>query len=317
MDIFQSSPIRMIMAIVSMVVIFSQTVYAYITIDGDNVYVETDSYAVQFDKGVLTYIHNKRTGETYTIPESSIIEAQTGILRTHHDRILARNSVIEVRKTGQDSATLVFSQGNNKLILTIDIEPMTGDLLIAGSGEADTAGVYGLQWGCDNIDITNVDLILPAYGGQVITASPAYDAERYIYPALWEAQLAIVQGEQGGFFIRGTDKTFQFKQFIYEQNSGDLALFFETHNQAPWDALNTVHSVVWRFNTYAGDYRVPAHIYRDWMEEAFEPWRLSDVPSWVEDIGLVIITGRFYHLDVLSQLAEQVDPSKTLLYLIG
>ena len=51
------------------------------------------------------------------------------------------------------------------------------------------------------------------------------------------------------------------------------------------------------------------------MEEAFEPWRLSDVPSWVEDIGLVIIVGKL-DLNLLEELAEEVDPSKTLLYLV-
>ena len=95
---------------------------------------------------------------------------------------------------------------------------------------------------------------------------------------------------------------------------------FQTHNQAPWDALNTVQSVVWRFNTYVGDYRVPAQIHRYWMEDAFQPWRLADMPSWVRDIGLVIMVGSpdlmGRELDMASTLAEEVDPSKTLLYLV-
>ena len=292
---------------------------AEITVDGGNVYVETDAYAVRFDKGVIAHIHNKRTGETYTIPESDSIHGNTVIFRRDQDPIWARFSTVEAIKTGQDSARLVFSQpwenNINKLILNIEVEPTTGDLLIEGSGEADTGGVYGFQWGCDNIDINSVDLILPAHGGQVITSSFAFDAKSYPYPGLWEAQLAILQGRQGGFFVRGTDKTFQFKYFKYEKNSEEIALGFETHNQAPWDTLTTVQSTIWRFNTYAGDYRVPASIYRHWMAEAFEPWRLSDVPSWVEDIGLVIIQGRL-DLDMLAELAEKTDPSKTLLYLV-
>ena len=320
MDISQWSPIRMIMVIVAMAVIFSQTVFAYITINGESVHVETDGYVVKFDKGVITYIHNKRTGETYTIPESDGIEGQTGILRWQQKpiSIWVRHSVVESRKTGQDSAAMVFRQGGNKIILTIEIEPMTGDLLIAGSGEADSTDVYGLQWGCDNIDINKMDLILPAHGGQVITASSPFESKRYTYPELWEAQLAIVQGEQGGFFVRGTDQTFQAKRFNCEKNSEELTLGFQTHNQAPWDTLNTAQSVVWRFNTYAGDYRVPAQIYRDWMEQAFEPWRLSDVPSWVEDIGLVIIVGGSNRFVLSSpSLLEQIDPSKTLLYVVS
>ena len=295
--------------------------FAEIMIDGENVYVETDAYSVQFHRGVMGYIHNKRTGETYTIPESDSIHGNTAIFRRDHSPIAARNSVIEAIKTGQDSARLVFSQpwknNINKLILNIEVEPMTGDLLVGGHGEADTGGVYGFLWDCDNIDINSVDLILPAHGGQVITASSPFESKRYDYPALWEAQLAIVQGDAGGFFVRGTDKTFRSKYFKYEKNSKEITLGFQTYNQAPWDALNTVQSVVWRFNTYVGDYRVPAQIYRYWMEEAFEPWRLSDVPSWVEDIGLVIMLRDYRQpIEVLSQLAEQIDPSKTLLYVV-
>ena len=294
---------------------------AEITIDGENVYVETDAYSVQFHRGVMSYIHNKRTGETYTIPESNSIEGNTVIFRTHHDPIWARWSVMEATETGQDSVRLVFSQpwinNVNKIILTIEVEPTTGDLLIGGHGEADTGGVYGFRWSCDNIDINNLDLILPAHGGQVITASTPLKLELYNYPGQWETQLAILQGDAGGFFVRGTDKTFQFKYFRYEKNSEEITLGFETSNQAPWDVLTTVQSTIWRFNTYAGDYRVPASIYRHWMEEAFEPWRLSDMPRWVEDIGLVVTAGVWEdNLRWLSQLTEQVDPSKTLIYLV-
>ncbi len=292
------------------------TAPAEITIDDENVYVETDAYSVQFHRGVISYIHNKRTGETYTSPNRGDIRGETSILRRHHRRIRASQSTIGVRQNSQDSATMAFRQGENEIILTIEVEAGSGDLLIGGSGVADTGGVYGFQWGCDSIDINSVGLILPAHGGQIITASSALDARSYAYPGLWEAQLAIVQGKRGGFFVRGTDKTFQFKRFNYEKDDTVMAFSFETHNQAPWDSLTRVESVVWRFNTYAGDYRIPASIYRAWMEEAFEPWRLSDVPSWVEDIGLVIMI-RVFDLNQLEELADEIDPSKTLLYLVG
>ena len=290
---------------------------AEITIDGKNVYVETAAYSVQFRHGVIIYIHNKRTGETYTIPESGSIHAGTNVYRIGYDAIRARNSAVEAIKTGQDSVRLVFSQGINKIVLTIEVEPTTGDLLIEGSGEADTGDVYQLQWGCDNIDINSVDLILPAHGGQIITASSPLEMNRYLYPGLWEAQLAILQGKRGGFFVRGMDDTFQSKRFVWKKNSDEILVEFQTYNQAPWDSFTRVESVRWRFNTYAGDYRVPASIYRHWMEAAFEPWRLSDMPRWVEDIGLVVMAGVWGNdLDWLSRLAEQIDPSKTLVYAV-
>ena len=130
----------------------------------------------------------------------------------------------------------------------------------------------------------------------------------------WEAQLAIIQGEQGGFFVRGSDTTFQFKALHYEKNAESFALGFETQNQAPFDALTSAESVIWRLNTYTGDWRVPAKQYRDWMERTFKPWRLDRMPSWVEDIGLVVTCG--LDTKMLDKLAEQADPTKTLLYVV-
>ncbi len=308
--------IAMLIGVLNM--LYFEMASAEITIDGETVHVQTDNYEVQFDRGVITHIHNKHTAETYTLPEdgrSQEIRGQTGILRRHHGPIWTSHGTIETRKTGTDSATLLFRQSGNEITITIEIEAHTGDLLIGGSGASDTGGVYGFHWGCENLDITNLKLILPVDGGQVIDASSPITNEGFNYPGLWEAQLAILQGQQGGFFVRGADETFQFKRLDCQKDSESLALGFQTHNQAPWDSLTRVESVRWRFNTYAGDYRIPASIYRHWMEEAFEPWRLSDVPSWVEDIGLVIMV-RGFDLNQLEEFAEQIDPSKTLLYLV-
>ena len=120
----------------------------------------------------------------------------------------------------------------------------------------------------------------------------------------------------GGFYVRGTDPTFQFKELDYGLNRDfpdSFKLSFRTVNYAPWDALTSAKSITWRFNTYAGNWCVPAQIHRDWMEEAFDPWRLSDVPVWVNDIGLVVSHSGL-NPELLPNLAEVVDPTKTLLY---
>ena len=312
------NPVRIFIGVMSVLVIIvlcEGTGFAEITIDGESIHVETDNYKVRFDRGVITHIHNKRTSEIYTIPESNGIEAQTAMMGKH-TWTWASYSEVESRTTGGHSATLLFRQGGNEITLTVEVEPTTGDLLITGSGESDTFGVYGFQWGCDNIDINNLDLILPAAGGQVVTASTPFEEKWYSYPASWEAQLAIFEGEHGGFFVRVADETFPYQRLIWKKNTEELAVNFRTHSQAPWDALNTVQSVVWRFNTYAGDWRVPARIYRDWMERTFSPWRISDMPAWVGDIGLVVIQAS-YDPKTLDRLTQLVDPTKTLLYLVG
>ena len=287
----------------------------------NNVFVETDAYEVQFVDGAITYLSNKLTEEVYTLPSvggvPSGISGRSGLLRRNGGHVWTDQATLtDARKVAPLKARLVFKHGQNEVRLFITVNERTGDLLIEQRGFSDTEGVYGIQWGCGNLNVRNLDLILPADGGQIIDTISPITSRGFDYPGSWEVQLAIVQGQQGGFYVRGTDKTFQFKKLHYEKDAESFALGFETQNQAPFDALTSAKSVVWRLNTYSGDWRVPARTYRDWMERTFKPWRLDELPAWVGEIGLVVtyIDPRL-DVGILDRLAEQVDPAKTLLYL--
>ena len=301
---------------------FQMAQSAEVKVVDNNVFVETDAYEVQFMDGVITYLSNKLTGEAYTlplgvdyVPTGTGISGRSGLLKRSGGIWTNHATLTAARKIAPLKAEMLFRQGQNEFRLFIEVDARSGDLLLEQEGTSDTAGVYGVQWGCGNLNVRNLDLILPADGGQIINAMSPFTSRSFTYPGSWEVQLAILQGEQGGFFVRGADETFQFKTLHYEKYVDSFALGFETQNQAPFDALTSAKSVVWRLNTYSGDWRVPARQYRDWMERTFEPWRLDEMPTWVGEIGLVVTY--YYGLDVgiLEALAGQVDPAKTLLYL--
>ena len=293
---------------------------AEIKIVDNNVFVETDTYEVQFMDGVITHLHNKLTEETYTLPLGvggvTGFRGRSGLLRRNIGSIWTDQATLtQARKIAPLKAEIVFRQGQNEFRLFVGVDARSRDLLVEQEGTSDTAGVYGIQWGCVNLNSGNLDLILPADGGQIINAMAPFTFRDFQYPfPSWEVQLAILQGEQGGFFVRGADATFQFKVLHYERYiDSSFALGFETQNQAPFDALTSAKSVVWRLNTYSGDWRVPARQYREWMEQTFQPWRLDEMPAWVGDVGLVV-TLPGSDIGVLDKLADQVDPTKTLLY---
>ena len=294
---------------------------AKITVVDNSIFVKTDAYEVQFTDGVITQLSNKLTEEVYTLPlgtggMSTGIGGRSGLLRRNGESFWTDQATLttEVRKIAPLKVEIVYTQGQNEIRLFIAVDEDTGDLLIEQEGISDTTGVYGIQWGCGNLNTRNLDLILPAQGGQIIDAMSPTTSGSFDYPEHWEAQLAIVQAAQGGFFIRGTDETFQFKALHYEKDIESFAINFETQNQAPFDTLTSAKSVIWRLNTYVGNWRVPARQYRDWMEQTFNPRRLTEMPAWVSEIGLVVI----YHgheIALLEGLAAQIDPAKTLLYL--
>ena len=294
---------------------------AELTILDDTVLVKTDTYEVQFENGVITHLYNKLTEEIYTLPLGvggvTGFRGRSGLLRRNIGSIWTDQATLtEARKIAPLKAEILFRQGRNEFRLFISVDARSGDLLIEQEGTSDTKGVYGIQWGCVNLDVRHLNLILPADGGQIINTMAPFTSRDFQYPGSWEVQLAILQGEQGGFFVRGVDKTFQFKTLHYEKDVDSFALGFETQNQAPFDRLISAKSVVWRLNTYTGDWRVPAKQYREWMERTFKPWRLDEMPSWVGGIGLVAtyIDPRL-DVGILDKLAEQIDPTKTLLYL--
>jgi len=294
---------------------------AEIKVIDNSVFVETDAYEIEFTDGVITHLSNKLTEETYTLPlgVSGVtgFRGRSGLLRRDIGSIWTdRSKLTTARKVTPLKAEIVFRQGRNEFLLFIGVDARSGDLLIQQEGTSEAAGVYGIQWGCVNLNAKNLDLILPADGGQIVNARSPFAFRSFNYPGSWEVQLAILQGEQGGFFVRGADETFQFKALHYEKYFESFALGFETQNQAPFDALTSAKSITWRLNTYTGDWRVPARDYREWMERTFKPWRLDGMPAWVQDIGLVAtyIDPRL-EVGILDKLADQVDPAKTLLYL--
>ena len=300
---------------------FQMAQSAEVKVVDNNVFVGTDAYEVEFTDGVITHLYNKLTEEIYTLPLGvggvTGFRGRSGLLKRDGRSIWTDQvTLTTAKKVAPLKAEIVFRQGLNEFRLFIEVDARSGDLLIEQDGTSDTASVYGIQWGCGNLNVRNLDLILPADGGQIINTMSPFTSRSFTYPGSWEVQLAILQGEQGGFFVRGADETFQFKVLHYEKDIESFALGFETQNQAPFEPLTSAQSVTWRLNTYTGDWRVPARQYRDWMEQTFKPWRLDEMPTWVQDIGLVVI---YHGLDVgiLDRLAGQVDPTKTLLYVLG
>ena len=286
------------------------------------VLAETDRYQVRFEHGVLVHFHNKLTQETYTLPPQGPSNGRSGLSIQYEEGRYGRHEFIddawevESKRLTPLSVEVAYHSDHrlDKTVRTrIGIDADTGDLVIQQHGIS--KHIVAVTWGCGYLNSQEVDLILPAHCGEIIDAATEIGVRGYEYPERWEAQLAILQGEDGGFFVRSTDTTFRFKEAYYVRSAEHFGISFQTDNPAPFRDKNEITSVEWRLNVYQGDWQVPARIYRSWMETTFQP---KEPPAWVKDLELVIYAP-YNPLDpsILPRLAEHVNPSTTLLYVIG
>ena len=165
---------------------YSQGTYsAEIKVIDNNVFVETDTYEVQFTAGVITHVSNKLTEETYTLALGfggvpTGIRGRSGLLKRDGGSIWTDQATLtQARKIAPLKAEIVFRQGQSEFRLFIGVDARSGDLLLEQEGTSDTAGVYGIQWGCGNLNVRNLDLILPAEGGQVFDVTTPIISNRF------------------------------------------------------------------------------------------------------------------------------------------
>jgi len=287
----------------------------------DEVLAETHRYRARFERGVLVHFHNKLTNETYTLPPQADSNEQSGISIQYNEGEYGRYilidehwEVVESKRLAPLSVEVAYYSDyrvDKTVRMRISIDAATGDLVIQQHGTSER--VVSIMWGCGYLSSQQLDVIVPGNGGEIIDTTTEFNNKGFEYPKGLEAQLAILQGGDGGFFVRSTDTTFRFKGVAYKRSGEHFGIRFWTDNPAPFGEKKEITSVEWRLNTYRGDWQVPAEIYRNWMENAFQP---KQPPAWVKDIKLVINLTNL-KLDVLHLLPSYVDPSTTLIHLNG
>ena len=164
--------------------------YGNITIEGETVHVDTDNYIVQFNKGVIEYIHNKLTDETYTHPTPHEKNGWTGLLFNNNfwepkNISTKRATLVSAMQLSANAVELLYSQEGTDVLLSIAVDPMTDDLLIDMEGVSDTPGVVGMLWGIGYLDVENLSIIAPVDGGRIIDATSPKNYFYNFYPSSW------------------------------------------------------------------------------------------------------------------------------------
>ncbi len=297
---------------------------ASIEIVDNTVIADTDVYTAHFQDGTFTYLHNKLTGETYTLPleDGRVVgtKYESGVAWLEEDWKIVRETdfeVVDIVRVSSVEVQIVSQDGENRLTNIIRIDLESGDLVVEQAAVSDKSGLAEVWWTLSNLDITDMEIIVPSDGGVSIKESTDFSGS-FPYPnTYWEAQLAIAHSSLGGFFLSSTDTLFKYKKLNYkrarewEKHQHSYYLTLTSQNQAPFENHDSIKSVEWRLNVYRGNWRVPARQYREWMEESFDQ-HITTPPDWVENINFVFQSS--LNPDIPLRMIELgINPEETLL----
>ncbi len=322
---------KLLIAIVTLLFIFVGDGYSNTLVidEQGDIFAETDRYQVRFRNGNVIHVHNKLTKETYTVsgrhdatlsgmrgPRFDALEIDGEDYLEPEWEIGGAES-LEVEKISPLAVKLTARWHQSTLLMWVVIDVLTGDLIIRQEGFSEQTGISTIGWGIGNLDYNQVSPIVPAHGGKIMNEQNTVDSY-WTYPHLWQAPLAVVQGTLGGCFVMSEDETNQFKalgQWPERKKPNFFAIAFDTHNFFPFEDRQHITSATWRFNTYRGDWQVPAERYRQGMIQR-NASRLARRPAWVKDIQLVVMycsLNRNY-IRMLDFLAQQINPKNVLIY---
>ena len=287
----------------------------------NTVIAETDAYIVYFQNGAITQFYNKLTADSYTLPlhDGRIVGLQDfpGVVWAGElgwgDESSITTKNFELKQVAPLTVRMVYRDEQTRLTIFVSIDANTGELVVTQDAVSEKESVAEIWWSLNNLDIRDMALIVPADGGVSFDASAPTWGGNFAYPTpFWEAQLVILQGVGGGFYVRSNDANYRYKSFNAKREESSARLTFTTTNDAPFKDLTSIESVEWRLNAYLGGWRVPARTYRQWMERTFRPKSFSEKTSWVGKINLIFGTSTWTDAPGTVK-GYGVDPTRTLI----
>ncbi len=288
-----------------------------VKVEGQRIVVETSTLTAVLDKGFLTSLKSKASGEEFLQPfDLSQGVALQLVYRSDETVSLNEGSFGQVicRPVSKDRAEVVFHHWNGDGVVSVTTDPETGDLILEPSAYSSRPGVLACRYWLQGLR-SNLELVAPLYQGvRLKLDDPLIRDRRWEWPVHWEAGLAVLQSQQGGFWIHCQDTHYRYKALKTGSNGNPNAIGLDVEAYGPIDNNLGSGGLPWRVNVYQGDWKVPVARYRDWLWRAYnlkseEAWR----KEWIYGVKLALCwcPGNPEILDLLSR---RIQPGKVLLH---
>lgn len=289
---------------------------ATIDVREQRLYIETRTLTAVIDKGGITSLKSKMTGEDFVTGQKPDVASLQLLYRGAETVAIDENRYgsIQCRKLSDSRAEVVFRGWDADGVLAVSVDPASGDLVVEPSAYSSRPGVRACRWTIGGIR-PDLQLVAPLFQGVKLKLDDALiRGSRWTWPQAWEAGLAILEGRDGGFWVHVQDSANRYKALVTgSQTAADL-LAFDAESYGPIDDTLAAGGVAWRINVFQGDWRTPAQQYRDWLWSAYglAVAERSRRP-WMYDVKLAI---SWCPGDpaILDALAGRLDPRRVLLH---
>jgi hypothetical protein len=281
------------------------------------IHAETPTLLAKIEKGWLTSLKSKLSSEEYIGGfDASKIDALQLVYGRGETVDVGEQKFgkVETRKVSDLRAEVIFQNWDGDGVMSVAVDPASGDLLVEPSAFSSRPGVRACRWRLKGLR-RDLKLVAPFFQGVSLNLDDSLiRSSHWAWPQAWEAGLAILQAASGGFSMHTQDDRYRYKALHVGSGDDPFMLGLDTEAYGPLDANLAAGGLTWRINVHQGDWKEPAERYRSWLWAAYslareerrrEPWlqALAMAISWCPGDSAI-----------LDGLAEKVDPRKVLIH---
>jgi len=291
---------------------------ASVRVEDNTIHIDTSTQTAIMEKGVLTSLKSKITGEVFIRDVDVASCPALQLLYRDGQAVSVDESKFGKTETyalSQHRAEVVFHSWDADGVLGVSVDPATGDILVEPAAYSSRSGVLACRWNMPGI---NPDLKLAAPFFQGIKL-PLNDSliknSHWEWPFFWEAGLAILQSKRGGLWIHTQDNRYRYKALQVGTGDDPQRLGFETQAYGPVDNNLSAGGLAWRINCFDGDWKTPAAKYRQWLWQAYDlQAERQRRAAWFEDVRFAVSWCPTDNA-ILDALSQKLSPKTVLLHI--
>jgi hypothetical protein len=295
----------------------SENKQASMRMEEHKIIIDTHTQSAVIEKGFLTSLASKKTSEQF-IKDVEVNQAAALQLIYRGDEIVSVDESkfgnITTRQISPLRAEIVFHSWDGDGVISVWVEPGSGDILIEPSAYSSRPGVLACRWNMAGIR-PDLQLVAPFFQGIKLKLDDSLIANsHWEWPFFWEAGLAILQSNKGGFWIHTRDNRYRYKSLHVGSGAQKNHLGFDTQAYGPIDDNLSAGGLVWRINVFDGDWKVPAELYRGWLWDAYNlKVEEQKRQAWTRDVKFAVswCPGEASILDAIS---KKVNPKHCLIH---